>query len=92
LSLVDLSESAAVAVPESAGGLSEGEASQRLARAGRPARQVTSRSYASIVRANVLTVFNLILAGFGVVTLIFGDARDALFLERGHGHSGVRVP
>jgi cation-transporting ATPase E len=80
LSLVDLSESAAVAVPESAGGLSEGEASQRLARAGRPARQVTSRSYASIVRANVLTVFNLILAGFGVVTLIFGDARDALFL------------
>ena len=41
---------------------------------------MTSRSYASIVRANVLTVFNLILAGFGVVTLIFGDARDALFL------------
>ena len=28
----------------------------------------------------MLTVFNLILAGFGVVTLIFGDARDALFL------------
>ena len=80
LSLVDLSESAAVAVPDSAGGLSEAEASQRLARAGRPARQVTSRSYASIVRANVLTVFNLILAAFGVVTLIFGDARDALFL------------
>lgn len=25
-------------------------------------------------------MFNLILAGFGVVTLIFGDARDALFL------------
>ena len=41
---------------------------------------MTSRSYASIVRANVLTVFNLILAVFGVVTLIFGDARDALFL------------
>jgi P-type E1-E2 ATPase len=34
----------------------------------------------SIVRANVLTVFNAILAGFGAVTLIFGDARDALFL------------
>ncbi len=80
MSLVDLSESAAVGVPDSAGGLSEAEASLRLARAGRPARQVTSRSYASIVRANVLTVFNLILAGFGVVTLIFGDARDALFL------------
>jgi len=34
----------------------------------------------SIVRANVLTVFNVILAGFGAVTLIFGDWRDALFL------------
>jgi cation-transporting P-type ATPase E len=79
LSLADLSESA-VAVPDSAGGLSEAEASQRLARAGRPTRQATSRSYASIVRANVLTVFNLILTAFGVVTLIFGDARDALFL------------
>ena len=28
----------------------------------------------------MLTVFNLILAAFGVLTLIFGDARDALFL------------
>ncbi|MGP0047352.1 MAG: HAD-IC family P-type ATPase [Solirubrobacteraceae bacterium] len=34
----------------------------------------------SILRANVLTPFNLILAAFGVVTLIFGDPRDALFL------------
>ncbi len=80
MSLVDLSGAAATAIPDSAEGLTEAEASQRLARAGRPARQATSRSYASIVRANVLTVFNLILAGFGVVTLIFGDARDALFL------------
>ncbi len=64
----------------SAAGLTEAEASRRLALAGRPARQTTSRSYASIVRANVLTVFNLILAGFGVITLIFGDPHDALFL------------
>ncbi len=34
----------------------------------------------SIVRANVLTVFNAILAAFGAVTLIFGDWRDSLFL------------
>ena len=61
-------------------GLSEAEAQRRLAAAGRPRPQSTSRSYASIVRANVLTVFNAILAGFGAVTLIFGDARDALFL------------
>jgi cation-transporting P-type ATPase E len=32
------------------------------------------------VRANTLTVFNLILAVFGAVTLAFGDWRDALFL------------
>ena len=61
-------------------GLSEAEAARRLAAAGRARRAGTSRSYASIVRANVLTVFNLILAGFGTVTLIFGDPRDALFL------------
>jgi cation-transporting P-type ATPase E len=63
-----------------AAGLSETEATRRLAAAGRPPRAATSRSYASIVRANVLTVFNLILAVFGTVTLIFGDPRDALFL------------
>lgn len=43
-------------------------------------RPEASRSYASIVRANVLTAFNLVLAVFGTLTLIFGDARDALFL------------
>ena len=60
--------------------MSEAEAERRLAAARRPRRAETSRSYASIVRANVLTVFNLILAVFGTLTLIFGDARDALFL------------
>ncbi len=60
-------------------GLTEEEARRRLAERGEE-RQETGRSYASIVRANVLTVFNGILLGFGAVTLIFGDARDALFL------------
>ncbi len=32
------------------------------------------------MRANTLTLFNLILASFGALTLIFGDWRDALFL------------
>jgi magnesium-transporting ATPase (P-type) len=63
-----------------AAGLSGAEAARRLARAGRPVHRASSRSYVSIVRANVLTVFNLILGGFGVVTLVFGDPRDALFL------------
>ena len=61
-------------------GLSEAEAARRLAARGRIKPPAGSRSYASIVRANVLTVFNLILAVFGAVTLIFGDWRDALFL------------
>jgi cation-transporting ATPase E len=34
----------------------------------------------SIVRANVLAPFNVLLGALGVVTLIFGDPRDALFL------------
>ncbi len=63
-----------------AGGLSEAEAARRLQATGRPAPPASSRSYLSIVRANVLTVFNAILAAFGVVTLLFGDWRDALFL------------
>ncbi|MDE3069586.1 MAG: HAD-IC family P-type ATPase [Acidobacteriota bacterium] len=69
-------------VPEvhSMPGLSEEEASQLLARRRPAPRNPSSRSYASIVRANVLTVFNVILAGFGVVTLAFGDWRDGLFL------------
>jgi cation-transporting P-type ATPase E len=61
-------------------GLSEVEAAARLAARGRTRESRSSRSYASIVRANVLTVFNAILAAFGAVTLLFGDARDALFL------------
>ncbi len=62
------------------GGLGEAEARARLAASGPPVKPATSRSYGSIVRANVLTVFNLILAVFGAVTLAFGDWRDALFL------------
>ncbi len=61
-------------------GLTEEEARRRLAAGGGSEPEETGRSYASIVRANVLTVFNGILLGFGAVTLIFGDARDALFL------------
>ena len=61
-------------------GLSQVEASRRLAAAGRPRARRSSRSYASIVRANVFTVFNLILAVAGAATLAFGEWQDALFL------------
>ncbi|HEU6444477.1 MAG TPA: HAD-IC family P-type ATPase [Gaiellaceae bacterium] len=61
-------------------GLSETEAARRRAERGPLGRPATSRSYASIVRANVFTVFNLILLVFGVLMLSVGDWRDALFL------------
>jgi len=63
-----------------ASGLSSGEAARLLA--ARPSARKTrsSRSYWSIVRSNVFTVFNAILAFFGGVTLAFGSWQDALFL------------
>src|SRR5690242_14926318 len=61
-------------------GLSESEARRRLAERGELPAAASSRSYASIVRANTLTLFNLILVVFGALTLTFGDWRDALFL------------
>jgi P-type E1-E2 ATPase len=59
-------------------GLTEAEAAAGAA--ARPREPVTSRSYASIVRANVFTVFNAILIAFGTLTLAFGEWQDALFL------------
>jgi cation-transporting P-type ATPase E len=70
----------AVAHGSAPAGLGEQEAARRLAARGRPRRRASSRSYLSIVRANVFTVFNLILGAFGAVTLIFADWRDSLFL------------
>lgn len=72
-------------------GLSEQEAARRLAARGRVRGGGESRSYTSIVRANVLTVFNAILAAFGAVTLIFGDWRDALFLGVIVANSGIGI-
>jgi len=61
-------------------GLTEQEARRRLAERPPPRAVATSRSYRSIVVGNVFTVFNAILAAAGVVTLAFGNWRDALFL------------
>jgi magnesium-transporting ATPase (P-type) len=51
----------------------------------------TSRSYSSIVRANVFTVFNLILAVAGVATLAFGEWQDALFLGVLFSNSAIGI-
>jgi P-type E1-E2 ATPase len=61
-------------------GLTEVEAAQRLAARGELPRRRSSRSYASIVRANALTIPNAILLVFGVLTIVFASWRDALFL------------
>ncbi len=51
----------------------------------------TSRSTASIVRANVLTPFNLVLIALGVLTLAFADWRDALFLMIVVTNAGIGI-
>ena len=57
---------------------------RRLAGAAPPAPPGSSRSYGSIVRANVFTVFNAILTAFAAVTLaVRGPARRPL--PRGRG-------
>ena len=61
------------AAPAVVAGLTSEEAARRLADRGRAAEPGSSRSYASIVRANVFTVFNLILAFFGALMLTFGS-------------------
>jgi magnesium-transporting ATPase (P-type) len=61
-------------------GLSEAEAQRRLTERGPQPPPPTSRSYRSIVVANTFTVFNAILAGFGLLTILFGDPKDALFV------------
>ncbi|MBN1530967.1 MAG: HAD-IC family P-type ATPase [Thermoleophilaceae bacterium] len=72
-------------------GLTEAEARRRLAERPPSRRTGGSRSYRSIVRANVLTVFNLILASFGTVTLLYGDWRDALFLGILVANTGIGI-
>ncbi len=61
-------------------GLTEVEAKRRLETRGELPRRRSSRSYASIIRANTLTIPNGILLVFGVLTIAFASWRDALFL------------
>ncbi|MFL5832638.1 MAG: cation-translocating P-type ATPase [Solirubrobacterales bacterium] len=59
-------------------GLSSKEAAARLRKLGPPA-QDSSRSLASIVAANVFTLFNAIIAGFFVLDIGLGLYADAIF-------------
>jgi cation-transporting ATPase E len=79
-----------VATTAATAGLTQQEAERKLA--ARPAAvDASSRSYKSIVVANVFTVFNLILLAAGVVTLAFGDAQDALFLAILVANAGIGI-
>ncbi|HXY17359.1 MAG TPA: HAD-IC family P-type ATPase [Gaiellaceae bacterium] len=75
---------------DGATGLTAAEAAARLQARG-PAEPPPSRSTATIVRANVLTPFNVILLSLGLVTLGFGDARDALFLGIVVANAGIGI-
>jgi len=59
-------------------GLSSAEAESRLARLG-PPEPPNSRSVASIVAGNVLTLFNAIIGGFFILILSLGLFADAFF-------------
>jgi cation-transporting P-type ATPase E len=61
-------------------GLSSADAARRLKQRRQPTEPSASRSYASIVRANALTIPNAILFAFGVLTVAFDTWKDALFL------------
>jgi cation-transporting P-type ATPase E len=79
-----------VATTAAPAGLTQQEAERKLA--SRPAaRQRSSRSYKSIVFANVFTVFNLILLAAGVITLAFGEWQDALFLGILVANAGIGI-
>ena len=72
-------------------GLTEAEALRRLEARGEPGESATSRSTASIVRANAVTPFNAILLSLGALTLVFSDWRDALFLGIVLTNSGIGI-
>jgi cation-transporting ATPase E len=61
-------------------GLSSDEAARRLAERGPFAPPASSRSVASIVRENTLTLFNLILGSFALALLATGQFADLVFV------------
>jgi magnesium-transporting ATPase (P-type) len=79
------------AAPVAAEGLTRAEAAERLTARGPVQPPASSRSTASIVRANVATPFNVILLALGVITLAFGDWRDALFLGIVVTNTGIGI-
>src|SRR3954469_19591585 len=61
-------------------GLTQVEAERRLAERGPQEPITSSRSYGEIVRANTLTLFNLILGAFGIAVMATGHFADLVFI------------
>ena len=61
-------------------GLTSSEAAKRLAERGEFEQHASSRSYGSIVRENVLTLFNLMLASCAAALIATGQIADLLFV------------
>ncbi|MFN8109720.1 MAG: HAD-IC family P-type ATPase [Thermoleophilia bacterium] len=72
-------------------GLTEHEAARRLAERGVPEPGAGGRTVRDIVRANTFTLFNVIFVGFGMLTLVAGDWRDALFLIIAACNAGIGI-
>jgi cation-transporting ATPase E len=71
-------------------GLTQEEAERRLAERGER-EPPASRTTRSIVLANVVTPFNVVLVALGVLTLVFSDWRDALFLFIVVANAGIGI-
>ena len=71
-------------------GLSAKEAAARLRKLG-PPPETSSRSLASIVAANVFTLFNAIIAGFFVLNIGLGLYADAIFGVIAVVNSGIGI-
>ncbi len=70
-------------------GLTDAEARRRLEARGKPRKPPTSRSYWTIVRANLFTLPNNILMALGALTLALGEVADALFLGVVAANAGI---
>ena len=62
-------------------GLSAAEVAERVARgAVNRVKDRTSRSVTSIIRENVLTLFNAIIVAASVIVLLLGDLLDGIYV------------
>ena len=73
-------------------GLTAAEVAERVA-AGEVNRlpHGTSRTVGQIIRANTLTLFNLIIATMAALVLVFGDWRDSLFVVAIVVNTGIGI-